>query len=193
LPHTTQVDGAAEAPAVVPAAVAVIAPAVVPGVADTVPIAVVPAVVPIAVAPAAVPDTAGAVPVAVAPTAVAAVVPAAEPASAPSPLLAAGAVVNQAADPRPESAVHTHDRTVVPAAVSAATGISAFTVEQVYTWATQVVGISTASADKLRGQEVNGRALLRLTVEKLTSGAYQLPAGAAENVMEEVERCRGSA
>jgi hypothetical protein len=64
-------------------------------------------------------------------------------------------------------------------------------VEQVHTWAMEVAGISSASADKLRVQEVNGRALLRLTAEKLVGGAYQLPAGAAENIMEAVERCRG--
>ncbi len=74
---------------------------------------------------------------------------------------------------------------------NATAGISAYTVEQVHAWVMEVAGISSASADKLRLQEVNGRALLRLTAEKLVGGAYQLPAGAAENIMEAVERYRG--
>ncbi len=124
--------------------------------------------------------------------------------SPPFKLPADTAGIAAAAVPRAESAA-THDTPVAPAAATAtataaaaatanaAAGISAYTVEQVHTWAMEVAGISSASADKLRVQEVNGRALLRLTAEKLVGGAYQLPAGAAENIMEAVERYRGSA
>ena len=68
--------------------------------------------------------------------------------------------------------------------------IASFTVADVFTWLVDRVGISVASAKKLRDQEMCGRALLRVTEERLTQAPFHLPAGAASNIAEELETWR---
>jgi hypothetical protein len=68
--------------------------------------------------------------------------------------------------------------------------IALFTVDDVFKWLVGRVGISVASATKLKDQEMSGRALLRMTEDKLTRAPLCLPAGAASNIAEELETWR---
>jgi hypothetical protein len=96
-----------------------------------------------------------------------------------------------------EVATHAPGRQRLPLAVSVAAAahcdvpnIASFTVADVFTWLVDRVGISVASATKLRDQEMSGRALLRVTEDRLTQAPFCLPAGAASNIAKALETWR---
>jgi hypothetical protein len=54
-----------------------------------------------------------------------------------------------------------------------------WTIDQVYQWAIDVVGISKKTAQILRDNEVDGSTLLTLTKEELLKEPYKMPGGPA--------------
>jgi hypothetical protein len=117
--------------------------------------------------------------------------------------VATAAVLNLAAasadreENKIEVATHAPGRQRLPMAVSVEAAahcdvpnIASFTVADVFTWLVDRVGISLASATKLRDQEMSGRALLRVTEDRLTQAPFCLPAGAASNIAEALETWR---
>lgn len=105
-------------------------------------------------------------------------------------------LVNSAAasaDPE-ENKIESTTHAAVPVEAAAAcpgvANIALFTVDDVFKWLVGRVGISVASATMLKDQEMSGRALLRMTEDKLTRAPLCLPAGAASNIAEELETWR---